>query len=85
MNDYFCISNAGMNVRLPTGGNIDARLQGIDTRKRMLLQRPPVPAGITSQHFPGGQIVSQRMPGPRNPLAEQFEILQQQRFPGKRI
>ncbi|XP_046742436.1 histone-lysine N-methyltransferase 2C-like isoform X3 [Diprion similis] len=70
----------GLNVRLPTGGNIEARLQGIDSRKRTLLQRPPVPAGIPPQHFQSGQVL-QRLPGPRNPLAEQFDILQQQRFP----
>lgn len=71
-----------MNVRLATGGSIDARLQGIDPRKRMLIQRPPVPAGISQQHFQGAQVLQQRMTSPRNALTEQFDILQQQKFPG---
>ncbi|XP_024945171.1 histone-lysine N-methyltransferase 2C isoform X3 [Cephus cinctus] len=69
----------GMNPRHPGAGNIDARLQGMDPRTRMLLQRPPVSVGIP-QHFQGNQVMQQRMPSPRNPLAEQYDILQQPRF-----
>lgn len=73
---------AGITPRHPSSGNIDAaRLQSMDPRTRMLLQRPPVSVSVTQQHFTNNPVLQQRMPGPRNPLAEHFDVLQQ-RFPG---
>ncbi|XP_011303059.1 histone-lysine N-methyltransferase 2C isoform X3 [Fopius arisanus] len=81
----------GMRPRMPlqlnvfirnSQGNVDARLQGIDPRTRMLVQRPQIP-GLPQQHFQNQQlqnpqqILQQRMPAPRNPMAEQYEMLQQ--------
>ncbi|XP_063990116.1 histone-lysine N-methyltransferase 2C-like isoform X3 [Diachasmimorpha longicaudata] len=63
-------------------GNVDARLQGIDPRTRMLVQRPPI-SNLPQQHFQNQQlqnpqqILQQRMPAPRNAMSEQYEMLQQ--------
>lgn len=61
---------------------MDARLQAIDSRARMLLQRPQVNASIPQQHFQGTQPLQTRMPTARNTLPESYDVLQQQRFPG---
>lgn len=71
----------GINARHPVAGNIDARLQNIDPRTRMLLQRPQVAATI-QQHFQANQALQTRMPVARNTIAEPYDVLQQQRFPG---
>ncbi|CAD6215553.1 GSCOCG00000363001-RA-CDS [Cotesia congregata] len=78
----------GIRPRMPIQLNVfirntpDARLQSIDPRTRMLLQRPQVPGGIPQQHFQAPpqqqqqQVLQQRMTAPRNPQ-EQYDILQQ--------
>lgn len=72
----------GINLRHPVAGNLDARVQNIDPRTRMLLQRPQVAATIPQQHFQANQTLQTRMPVVRNAIAESYEVLQQQRFPG---
>lgn len=72
----------GINTRHPVAGNIDARIQNIDPRTRMILQRPQVAATITQQHFQGNQALQTRMPAARNTITEPYDVLQQQRFPG---
>ena len=72
----------GINSRHPVAGNIDARIQNIDPRTRMLLQRPQVAATIPQQHFQGNQTLQTRVPAARNTITEPYDVLQQQRFPG---
>jgi hypothetical protein len=61
--------------------NIDsARLQGLDPRNRILLQRPSVPSNVTQQ-FQNNQIIQQRITGSRAQLQEHYEVIQQ-RFVG---
>lgn len=69
-------------IKKPIASNIDARLQGIDHRTRMLLQRPQLAAAV-SQHFQGAQALQTRLPAARNAISEPYDILQQQRYPGK--
>ena len=74
----------GINSRHPVAGNIDARIQNIDPRTRMLLQRPQVAAAtIPQQHFQGNQTLQTRVPAARNTITEPYDVLQQQRFPGE--
>lgn len=72
----------GINSRHPVATNIDARVQNIDPRTRMLLQRPQVTATIPQQHFQANQTLQTRMPATRNSITEPYDVLQQQRFPG---
>lgn len=65
-------------------GNIDARLQGIDHRTRIMLQRPQATAGLPQQHFQSAQTLQTRLPAPRNAISEPYDILHQQRFAGKK-
>lgn len=75
-----------INSRHSAAGNIDARLQGIDHRTRMLqsLQRPQTSAGLP-QHFQSAQTLQTRLPAARNTISEPYDILHQQRFAGKSI
>lgn len=66
-------------------GNMDARLQGIDHRTRMLLQRPQTSAGLPQQHFQSAQTLQTRLPAARNAISEPYDILHQQRFAGTSI
>lgn len=63
-----------MPQRIP----VNTAMQGMDTRMRMLLHRPPVTAGMPQQHFQSNQVMSQRMSSPRHVIPEQYELLQQQ-------
>lgn len=80
----YVILITGITARHPVAGNVDARVQNIDPRTRMLLQRPQVAAAIPQQHFQANQALQARMPTARTSIAEPYDVLQQQRFPGMR-
>lgn len=79
--EYY-LTYLGITSRHPVAGNVDARVQNMDPRTRMLLQRPQVAASIPQQHFQGNQTMQTRMPTVRNSITEPYDVLQQQRFPG---
>ena len=68
-----------MGGRQNAAPNIDtSRIQGLDPRSRMMLQRPQT--AVPQQQFQPNQVMQQRMVGPRNQIPEQYDVLH--RFPG---
>ena len=63
LNDNYLIGVAARPTLIP---NVDTtRMQGLDQRARMLLQRPSVPVTLPQQQFQSNQIMQQRIAGPK--------------------